>query len=125
MPVVLVREAADAAHRGPARPGLPGSEPGVPGLVRAGPRADPDRQVAHGPGRRDPRLVARRGLPDRGAVLDGTRDRTRRAAGRRGGRRAVGAVRSGRVEAAPAAAELAARPGRARRGAELLAAHRV
>ena len=121
----LVGEAAHAAHRGPARPGLPRPEPGVPGLVRAGPRADPDRQVALGAGRRDTRLVARRRIPDRGPVLDGSGDRPRGAAGRRGDRRAVGAVRGGRVEAAPPAAELAAGAGRAGRGAELLAAHRM
>src|SRR6185437_16718239 len=101
-PVVLVAAPAHAALRSLADPRVPRPEPGVPGLVRPGPRAGADRQVAHRAGRRDAGLVARRRVPDRGAVLDGPGDRPRGAAGRRGDGRALGAVRGSRAEAAPA-----------------------
>ena len=121
----LVAEAADAAPGRPAHPHVPRSEPGVPGLVRAGTRAGADRQVAHGPGGRDARLVARGRVPDRGAVLDDAGDRARGAAGGRGGRRAVDTVRGGGLEAAQAAGDLAPGARRPGGGAELLAARRV
>jgi hypothetical protein len=121
-PVALVAAPAHAALRGLADPRVPRPQPGVPGLVRPGPRAGADRQVAHRAGRRDARLVARRRVPDRRAVLDGPGDRPRGAAGRRGDGCPVGAVRSGRAAVAQAAAQLAAGAGRAGRGAELLAA---
>jgi len=113
-----------ALRRGP-NPHVPCREPGVPGLVRPGARAGPHRQVAYGAGRRGARLVARRRVPDRGAVLDGARDRTCGAAGRRGVRRAVDTVRGGHAEAAAPAAQLAAGDGRPGGGAELLAVARV
>src|SRR5690348_8143773 len=119
-PVVLVAAPAHAALRSLADPRVPRPEPGVPGLVRPGPRAGADRQVAHRAGRRNARLVARRRVPDRRAVLDGPGNRPRGAAGRRGDGCPVGAVRSGRAAVAQAAAQLAAGAGRAGRGAEWL-----
>src|SRR6202012_554413 len=112
-------------RRGGAAAGLPGPGPVGGGLVRAGARAAGHPAVAVGPRGRGPRLVAGLRIHRGRDVLALAGDRPGRGPGGGGVRGPAGPVRVVGLGPAAAAADHGPGPGRAGRGAELLAIGRM